>query len=87
MPVDPHDNARYHVGMAENETTITVRRSKLYPQPGRVSKYQWVWYYECEGPDGRQFNNRDVSTLRSVLKQRYGRAVRIIEPWKTRTAA
>lgn len=63
-------------------TEITVTRSVLHGHPGGRAARPIGWFYECTGPDGRQFNNRSIVTLRDVLKRRYGRDVRIVEPWK-----
>lgn len=66
-----------------NETTeITVIRSVCIGHPGGRAARPIGWLYECTGPDGRRFNNRSIVTLRDVLKRRYGRDVRIVEPWK-----
>jgi hypothetical protein len=39
------------------------------------------WLYSCDGPDGTHFTNTSIVTLRSLLRQRYGRIV-IVEPWR-----
>lgn len=39
-------------------------------------------FYECHGPDGTKFTNTSIGTLRTLLRQRYGRDVVIVETWK-----
>jgi hypothetical protein len=38
------------------------------------------WLYECEGPDGKRYDNRAIGTLRSLLRQRYPGA-QLDEAW------
>lgn len=66
---------------ASEAPEITITRMKLYPTPNRSWGKQWVWLYECTGPDGRRFDNRSIVTLREVLRRAYGK-VKIVEPWK-----
>jgi hypothetical protein len=50
-------------------TRIKVEKSRLYSDLTRRSSP----YYECTGPDGTRFTNTSLTTLRSVLRARYGR--------------
>lgn len=58
---------------------VTVQRIKLAnAAPGRRDP---GWLYVAVGPDGARFDNRSIVTLREVLRRKYGKALRITEPW------
>lgn len=59
---------------------ITVYKSQIARLPGFYVHRAFSNYYECVGPDGRQFNNTSIVTLRRVLRERYGKvAVTVID--------
>ena len=72
------DSAQVHEAVLVT-TQIIVKRQKVYHRFGR---FAWNWVYACEGPDGTQFDNSSIVTLRSVLRRRYGQSVMVVEPWK-----
>lgn len=56
--------------MADTDTTITVLAEDLFNGTG--CRRPWSTLYTCTGPDGRQFDNKSLKTLKDVLKRRYG---------------
>lgn len=66
---------------AQTAPTINVTRKRIYRQvPVRV---QWSWhYYASETPDGTQWDNDSIVTLRTLLRRHYGKTVVINETWK-----
>jgi len=52
---------------------IVVYRTTLVRLPGRYTRSAFGNHYECTGPDGRRFTNTSLTTLRDVLKRRYGK--------------
>lgn len=56
-------------------STITVTREQMY------HGFAWKWWYYATGPDGTEFTNDSIVTLRKLLKRRYPEAL-VIEPWK-----
>lgn len=60
---------------------VNVRRAQNWAVPGRAVRFAWKWSYSAVGPDGAQFDNDSVVTLRAVLRRRYGRAIVIKEEW------
>lgn len=51
---------------------ITVTKTTVRLLPGQARHCDRYSLYECTGPDGRQFDNRSLKTLREVLRRRYG---------------
>lgn len=64
----------------DTNTDITITRTDLFVGYGVRRPFKWT--YSCTGPDGRRFTNDSLVTLRQLLRRKYGRGVRIIEPWK-----
>lgn len=54
-----------------------VTRNAMYSPMNRRRPYSW--YYETKGPDGANFTNTSIVTLRRLLKQRYGKSIVIVE--------
>lgn len=64
-------------------TQAIIERSKLVNcQPGQRDP---GWLYQTTGPDGTRFDNRSIVELRSVLRRKYGKTIKITEPWKGET--
>lgn len=57
---------------------IVVERGELFRR-GALRPY--VWTYAATGPDGRQFTNNSIVTLRQRLREVYPGVV-VVEPWK-----
>ena len=66
--------------MSTTAPEVTVRRWRVYPSVARRGP-AWKWVYDCTGPDGRQFDNDSIVTLRSVLRRHYPGVI-VVEPWK-----
>lgn len=60
--------------------TVTINRTPLI---GGVPPRPLGWHYEATGPDGREFTNTRIATLRDILKRRYGRDVGITKAWES----
>lgn len=65
--------------------TIVITRSVTHLLPGRYVHCAQKWDYRCTGPDGVEYQNDSIGTLRSLLKRRYGdkRKCTIVESWKS----
>lgn len=69
--------------MASTDTTvITVLAEDLSNGVGK--RRPWSTLYTCTGPDGTRFDNKNLKTLRDVLRRRYGKVTIVIDD---RTAA
>lgn len=56
---------------------ITVLKEDL--SLGCGLRRPWVFLYTCTGPDGRRFDNRNIKTLRDVLRHHYGKVTIVID--------
>lgn len=56
---------------------ITVLAEDL--SNGVGARHPWSTLYTCTGPDGRAFDNRNIKTLRDVLRRRYGKVTVVID--------
>ena len=66
--------------MTSDVPEITVYLSLLVRQPGRYTRSAFGRWYECNGPDGKKYTNSSITSLRDVLKRRYGKVnVKIID--------
>lgn len=63
-------------------TTIEIHKGPdvFSCTPGNRRPFKSDYY--AVGPDGVEYQNNSIVTLRSLLRQRYGR-VTLVETWKT----
>lgn len=59
--------------MVAEPTKITVVAETVFNGTGRRIPFSVL--YSCTGPDGRQFDNLSLKTLRERLRLRYGKVV------------
>jgi hypothetical protein len=58
---------------------VTLTRGTIYSDLTRRKSP----YYKGLAGDGTRFDNTCLTTLRSVLRRKYGKDVEIVETWKS----
>ncbi len=64
---------------------ITVTRCVRMAHRNRSAARPVGYLYECTGPDGREFSNPSLATLRDVLRRRYGK-IALVKGWSAPSA-
>ncbi|MFJ4902943.1 DUF6011 domain-containing protein [Streptomyces sp. NPDC088727] len=66
----------------ESDPVVVLTRSKLYPEIARPGPaWRWSYNYTVNGGPNCQYGT-GLTSLRDMLRRKFGRTVRIVEEWK-----